>query len=184
MGKKGIKYWLNHFESYISCLSFIAITILLTIQVFSRYVLGYSFTWTEEFATILFVLMIYCAIAAAVTDRKHIRIDALSEAMPFKIKKAMKVISEVVFLFFCVYIQPALLWMISDLGGSVTPLLRIPKKLIYGMIPVLLILAAIRLTQNILRLWKEDEETLGASKPTIDLAACEKEAIERGYLER
>ena len=177
MEKKDWKYWLNHFESYISCGCFLAITVLLFVQVVSRYVFGRSYTWTEELATILFVAMIYCAMSAAVTDRKHIRIEALLEAVPFKVKKCMLIISELIFFFFCIYIQPAMFMMIRDLGSSVTPLLRIPKAPVYLLMPLLLLLTGVRIIQNIIRWWKEKEEKLGATTPAIDL-----DAIEREYL--
>ena len=57
----------------------------------------------EEFATIMFVWMIYLAISAAVTYRKHLRIDFLLDMMPFKVKKVMLIISNVIFaLFTCI----------------------------------------------------------------------------------
>ena len=62
--QKDIKYYLSHFEEYIAAILFGFTGILLAIQVFSRYVLNHSFAWTEELATLLFVHMIYCGIAA------------------------------------------------------------------------------------------------------------------------
>lgn len=182
--KKDWKYILNHFESYIGAVLFIAICVLMTVQVISRYLLGHAITWAEELATLMFVPMIYCGYAAAVTNRKHISIEAVQFFMPFKIRKGMKIASEIVFLFFCIYMQGPLFKVISNLGNSVTDLLRIPKKYIYVQIPILLLLVAIRIVQDIIRLWHEDESNLGKTKPTIDLEACEQEYLKRKEAEK
>lgn len=173
--KKDWKYILNEFESYIGAFLFIGICILMSVQILSRYVAGHAITWAEELATLMFVPMIYCGFAAAVTHRKHISIEAVQYFVPFKVRKVMKIASSIVFLFFCIYMQGPLYRVIENLGNSVTDLLRIPKKYIYIEIPVILLLVAVRLIQDILRMWKEDESNLGKKKPDIDLDACEEE---------
>jgi len=185
MKKKGWKYILNEFESYLGAYLFIAICVLMTIQVISRYLLGHAITWAEELATLMFVPMIYCGFASAVTHRKHISIEAIQFFVPYKVRKVMMIASQIVFLFFCIYMQAPLYKVISNLGDSVTDLLRIPKKYIYIEIPVILLLVAIRIVQDIIRLWHEDESNLGQKKPTVDLDACEREyqAMKQAELE-
>lgn len=89
--KKDWKYILNQFESYIGAALFIAICILMLVQIISRYLLGNAITWAEELATLMFVPMIYCGFASAVTNRKHISIEAVQFFAPFKVRKAMKI---------------------------------------------------------------------------------------------
>lgn len=67
--KMSLKTFLNNIELYLGTICFIIITIMLTLQVISRYILRSSFTWMEEFATIMFVWMIYFGVSAAVTKR-------------------------------------------------------------------------------------------------------------------
>ena len=173
---------LKNFETYIAAILFAIIAVLLTVQVFSRYVLNHSFAWTEELATLLFVPMIYCGIASAVTKRKHVSIEIVQQLVPFKVRKVLMILSQIIFLVFCVYIQFPLYKVISNLGDSVTDLLRIPKKTIYIWIPLLLILVGIGVIQDIICLWHEDKDNLGHSEPTIDLDACEEEARRRGLI--
>ena len=127
----------------------------------------------EEFATIMFVWMIYLAISAAVTYRKHLRIDFLLDMMPFKVKKVMLIISNVIFALFNVYISVIMFNVIKLLGAST--MLKIPQQLVYIVIPISLLLTVIRLIQDTIKLAKESEENLGASKPSMDLDACERE---------
>jgi len=177
--RANFKWVLNNFESYVGALLFIFVCALMFTQVISRYFFNHAITWAEELATLLFVPMVYCGYASAVTNRKHISVEAIQYFVPFKVRKIMKIASDVVFLFFCIYMQFPLSRVISNLGNSTTDLLQFRKKYIYITIPILLILVAIRLVQDILKLIKEDESTLGKTKPTIDLEACEEEYKDR-----
>lgn len=176
----GFRKFISEFEIYFGAIIFIVMTILLFIQVVTRYVLGHAFTWTEEISTILFVWMIYLGVAAAVLRRKHLKIDALVEAMPFKVKKIMLIISNIIFLIFCLYIQFPLFTMVDNFAtrNAASSILQIPKAISYGMLPVCFILTAIRIVQEIIVLIHEQEKELGVSKPTIDTAALEREALE------
>lgn len=175
------KKFLNEFEIYFGAVIFIAMTALLFVQVVTRYVLHKSFTWTEEISTIFFVWMVYAGVAAAVLRRKHLRIDAFVEAMPFKTKKVLLIISNIVFIIFMFYLIFPLSTIVSNYAArnATTPLLKFPNAVAYGMLPVTFGLTCIRLVQEIIRLAREREEDLGVSKPTIDMAALEEEAAAR-----
>lgn len=179
------KYWVNEWEAYVGTVLFVIIMILLFTQVITRYVLRLSFPWLEELATVLYVAMTYCAIASATTHRKHIVVDALTSVLPFKAKRIIMIVSDLIFLVFCgwiVYVYAV--DIIPMLKGSATLMLRIPNVLVYGSIPVFFALTAIRVVQDIYRLCKENEKTLGASKPTIDVDALEQEYLDRVAAEK
>ena len=177
--KKDWKYWLNEWESHLSALCFIVIGVMLTLQVISRYVFGHSFTKIEEIATQLYVLMTYTGVASAVTHRKHLTISALPDAMPFKVRKALLILADVVFIGFCVWIIPPFLKYIKALGSSKLPVSHIPEKYFYIIIPIFMALTVIRLIQDIIRLWKEGEKNLGETAPSLDLNAYERIAQAR-----
>lgn len=166
--------FLDNIELYLATLCFIILTIMLTGQVFSRYVLNHAFTWMEEFANMMFVWMIYLGVSAAVTKRKHLRIDFLLDMMSFKWKRTMLLLSNVIFAVFNVYISIIMFDVIKLLGKSRTTMLRIPQGLVYSIIPLALILSVFRLVQDSRKLLKENEQNLGSSKPAMDLDACER----------
>ncbi len=173
--KKSYKEILNTFEIYCSTICFFVLTILLTIQVSSRYILGHSFTWSEEAAILIFLWMIYFGVAGAVTKRKHLRIDFLLDLVPFKAKRGMLIFSNVIFMAFNLYVFIIILDVIKLLGSSVTTMLRVPKQLVYIIIPFSMVLSIIRLIQDTIALTKENEKSLGTSKPAFDLDACERQ---------
>lgn len=174
------KKLLNHFEVYAGAGIFIIMTILLFVQVVTRYCFGHAVTWAEEVATILFVWMVYLGVAAAVLSRKHLKIDAFVEMLPFKAKKTLLIIFNVIFLAFSLYIIFPMMSLVNNYAAksATSPILKIPKALSYVVMPLCFLLTAIRLVQEIIRLSKEKEKELGVSKPIIDIAALEKEAEE------
>ena len=173
-GKFDLKVFLNNIELYLATFCFIILTIMLTLQVFSRFILHHSWTWMEEFATVMFVWMIYLGISAAVTYRKHLRIDFLLDMMPFRIKQGMLIASNVIFAAFNIYISVVMMNVIKLLGNSKTTMLQMPQQLVYSIIPLSLLLTVVRIAQDTIKLAKEDEHNLGTSKPSMDLDACER----------
>lgn len=170
--------FIKDFEIYLGAYIFIFLTILLFIQVVSRYVFRNAITWTEEISNILFVALTYLGVSAAVKHRKHLSIDFFIELMPFKVKKTLLIISDIVFLGFCVYMLIPMISIVNSFGGfggAKSPLLGIPKMISFGIIPVCFIFTIFRIIQDIVKLRHEEEKELGASKPTLDLSAAEAE---------
>ncbi|MPN42934.1 hypothetical protein SDC9_190492 [bioreactor metagenome] len=148
---------------------------LLTVQVFTRYVIGHSLAWSEELSQILFVWMLYCGIAAAVRKRKFLRIDFVLERVPFKAKRALLIFDNLVQGIFNIFMIGPVLDIIENFKNAKTSLLQIPKRYCYIIIPIMLTLTTIRIVQEIWVLTHESERTLGASDPLIDLEAAEQE---------
>lgn len=168
---------LNTFEIYLGVLLFIAITILLFVQVISRYCLGHSVAWTEELAQVMFVWMLYFGIAAAVRKRKFLRIEFLLDRVSPNLKRAMLILSNLIQGAFNIIMIGPVCSIISGMGDAKTSLLRIPKSLAYAIIPLMLILTTIRIVQEIWVLMHEHAEKIGFSEPLIDINAIEQEYL-------
>lgn len=179
-GKFNSKKFLNEFEIYLGTIVFLVLTALLTIQVISRYVFNSAITWAEELAVIMFVWLIYLGVAGAVTNRKHLKIDALINAVPFRVKRVLLILDNVITFGFCAFVIFPFSQLIVNLAnsGTKTSLLRLPKAAIYSIVPFCLALTCIRLIQDTVKLTKENEKELGSSKPTIDIEALEAKAEE------
>ena len=90
------KKFIVNIDQYVSAVLFIVIMVLLFLQVVTRYVFRHSFTWTEELSVLLFVWMTYMGVSSAVTYRKNLRIDALLDVVPFRVKKLLLIISKAI----------------------------------------------------------------------------------------
>lgn len=169
------KKFIVNIDQYVSAVLFIVIMVLLFLQVVTRYVFRHSFTWTEELSVLLFVWMTYMGVSSAVTYRKNLRIDALLDVVPFRVKKLLLIISDVIFILFNLYLIVPFVELIGSIGSSRTPILGIPKAITYWLIPAILVISSAKLVYDIYRLWHEDEKRLGVSRPTIDLDSLEAE---------
>jgi TRAP-type C4-dicarboxylate transport system permease small subunit len=170
-----IKRFFIDIDQYIGAIIFIVIMLLLTVQVVSRYAFSFSLTWTEELSVLLFVFMTYFGISSAVTYRKHLRIDALLDAVPFRVKRVLLIVSDLVFIGFNTYIIFPFVNIIEGLGNSKSSILGIPKAISYVLIPAMMTISSLKILYDIYRLCHEKEKNLGASKPSIDFAAIERE---------
>lgn len=149
---------LNEFEVYIGAAIFIAMMLLLTIQVISRKVFNHSLVWTEELATIMFIWLAYLGTSGAVLKGKHLRIDLFLNMLHGTAKKILLIFTNVVTAFFCCYITIPLIQLVGRYytSGSTTILLGFPKYLAYAMIPFCLLLTTVRLVQDTVRVTKSD----------------------------
>ncbi len=159
-GKRRLSTFLNEFELYIGAVLFIVMTVLLTLQVVSRYVLGASYSWTEELCTIFFIWMVYLGASSAVLKGKHLRIDLFLEKARGKRRKVLLIFTNLVTALFCGYMIFPLHKIIENFTRlkSKTILLRIPKDVIYGVLPLCLGLMVIRLFQDTLRIMNSKEQ--------------------------
>ncbi len=159
MNKRLLKF-LNEFEVYIGAVLFAAMTILLTLQVVTRYLFNHSFTWTEELCTVFFVWLCYLGAAGAVLKGKHLRIDGFLNSLHGKAKKALLIFTDVVTMGFCLYMIPPLMKIIANFAKrhSATILLRMPKSVIYSVLPFCFVLMTIRLIQDCHRIIKSSDE--------------------------
>ena len=75
-------------------------TIIIFWQVFSRYVLNHSPSWTEAFSVLLMGWFIFLGAAVGVRERTHLGFDVLLYFLPSSAKAVLRSISDVVVLAF------------------------------------------------------------------------------------
>jgi C4-dicarboxylate transporter DctQ subunit len=73
--------WLERLEEGLIAFLLAAMTLVTFVQVVSRYVFNYSFTWALELTSILFAWLIFLGIPYGVRVGSHIGVDALVKAL-------------------------------------------------------------------------------------------------------
>lgn len=148
---KVIKWLDEHFEEYILILLSISTVMIVFIQVFMRYVLGESLTWSEEVARYVFIWMIYVGISYGVKKEKHLGVDAFPMMFEEKGKIIIDMIASFSFLLFAVIMT----YYGFDIVLKVTresAALELPLEWVYAAPVVGMILTSIRLIQKLVRL--------------------------------
>ena len=72
------------------------IFLLLLLQVFSRYIFGRSLSFTEEVARLLFIWAVFLGAVESFKRNEHIKIDALFNVLPEKLRQVIKVITFII----------------------------------------------------------------------------------------
>jgi len=108
-------------------------------QVFSRYILGTSFTWTEEFARFSLIWMTIVGAAYLNAKREHLSMDFLYQKFSESNKKKAAILIEVLIFLFA-----AIVMVIGGFNLVYTTLhleqlsgtLRIPLGYVYAILPI------------------------------------------------
>lgn len=100
-----------------------AITVVVFLQVITRYVLAYPFDWPEELARILFVWVALLGAVVALRRGGHFSIEALTNTLPVSLQRAVSLLLRVTLLGF--------LTLVTYLGLDAT--LRVRDQLSSGM---------------------------------------------------
>ncbi len=107
-------------------------------QVFSRYLLGTSFTWTEEFARFSLIWMTILGAAYLNGKREHLSMDFLFQKFSESNKRKVSILIEVLILLFALIVMVLgglnLVYTtlyLEQLSGT----LRIPLGYVYAIMP-------------------------------------------------
>lgn len=77
----------------VAAFGLVLMTVIVGWQVFGRYILNSTPSWSEEAALTLMIWFVSLAAAAGVRQGFHIRITAVEDAAPAGLRKAMQVLS-------------------------------------------------------------------------------------------
>lgn len=96
-----MKDFFKKFELYIGSV-FIAVTVIVVIMnVFTRYVLKFTFFWAEELAVGCFVWTIFLGTAAAYKEKALIGVEALVVLLPKKARDVLAFFTYLLLLILC-----------------------------------------------------------------------------------
>lgn len=144
-----MKKFLDHFEEYILFVSLAIMTIITVSNVFSRKVFHASWSFTEEITTNLFILNTLIAAAVAAKRGSHMGLSAVTDLLPKKYDKYVRLITVLVAIFFCGLLLKYGINMVQMelVSGQTTPALGWPEWIFGLSIPVGASLILIRFIQ-------------------------------------
>ncbi len=149
MLEKGKKKWYNLIECYLGVIIVIGMLILLSVQVFARYVTGVSWAWIDEISRYGLIWLAYLsAIYATYTD-SQIKVDLLIKVWPKGMRKLIKHLSVIIFFVYSVVVAYfSTIWVVDIIKtGTISMALHLPMAMFQCIIPIAHILLAIRLAQ-------------------------------------
>ena len=142
----------EYLEMGIGVFLILTISVVLSIQVFMRYVMGSSLSWSEELARYLFIWLIYIGISYGAKVMRHIKIDAGLFLFPKKLRPYVVIIGDILFLIFSitVVIYSTKLIQRQLMIGQTSPAMSIPMAYVYAAPAVGFALTAFRQIQTLI----------------------------------
>lgn len=138
------RHWLDNFEDEVASLLMMAITVILILQICTRYFLGDPLSWTEEVSRHLFVWLVFFGASGAIRDRSHIAVDLVNARLRPRARLVVMLGSHVLVLFF---LGNLLYWgalAVGRMWSLATATLEIPFGLVYTVFPITATLMIVR----------------------------------------
>lgn len=117
-------------------------------QVVFRYFFRYPLGWTEELSRILFVWCTFLSVAILANQQKLMKVDALQNYLPEKIRSAALTVINLVSAAFMFWLGVLGIRLLELARGQITTALMIPYWLIYLSLPVGIFLAVFYILFN------------------------------------
>ena len=132
---------------------FALMVLLVTFQVFVRYVLNSPSAFSETLTRYLFVWLVYFSVAYTAKKEAHIRIDAATNIYPKKARPYVEILSEIIVLAFAIFIAATSVTVFQKItaSGQISPALHVPMQFVYAAPLVGFFLTAIRQIQCIIK---------------------------------
>lgn len=161
--------WYNDIEANICVILAIAMLVILSEQVISRYFFHKTTGWADESARYMLVWFAYFAASIAIFKNAHIKIDAVLAFWPRAARPYLKLFSNAIFFVYCIVVAYFSFNLVMDLraSGGISLGMGLPLWVVYSILPIGHILWAIRLVQLEIK-WIKNPELLKDKEETED----------------
>ena len=145
-------HWLDEYlEAGLAALLLAVVVTLITVQVFMRYVMQNSLSWSEELTLWLFVWFIWLATSYAFKRRAHVRVAVLDQIFSSRGQLILNIFNQlliVVFLSVLIY-QCFILMNMPFVAKQRSVVLGMPIQYFYASAPFGAALSLLRLVKNL-----------------------------------
>lgn len=130
-----------------------SIVVLISVNVFLRYVMNASLSWGEELTLWIFVWFVWIAVSLAFQRREHIRITVLTDLIGPTGSKAIEILVSILILAFLITLSvECIKLMLKPFVASQTSVvLGLPIPILYASAPFGAALSGFRVTQHLIK---------------------------------
>jgi TRAP-type C4-dicarboxylate transport system permease small subunit len=144
----------RYYDAFLENLVFFVYLLLIVVgflQVFFRYVLNYSLSWTEEVGRYSFVWLTFVGASLCVQKETHIGLDVLIRRFSDATKSTIRIIIDISITLFLVFLTYQGFIITLKTYRQVSAALHVPMSVFYLAIPVGGILMLINTLRVLLR---------------------------------
>ena len=146
--------WLDeHLEATLTAALLAAIVFFIIAQIFMRYVVGNSLSWTEETVLWAFVWFIWIGISYAFKEKRHVSVTVFVSFLPRSLKMSLEILLDLLIIAFFITLiwQSYKLITLPYVWSQTSVVLDMPIALLYSSAPVGASLSVYRIGQNLWR---------------------------------
>lgn len=133
----------------------VAITVLMTVQVFTRYVLQYPLTWSDEIISLAFTWLCFLGAVVALKHRGHIGLTFVVEMLPPGPRKVWIAMLGSLVASFLIVLAYAGARMTALVHAQLSAALEWPMSLFYAALPISAVLMIYYELAHVAAVWKE-----------------------------
>ena len=123
--------WIDRGAEYGVAVIFAAMCAVGLLQVFNRFVLNQSLSWSEEFQIYCHVWIVFLAIPIAYRHGAHLSVDSLRNKLPPQFGRIFDFVIELLWIWFAVALT-YLSWKVSEVAKlQSSPGLELPMNYVY-----------------------------------------------------
>jgi TRAP-type C4-dicarboxylate transport system permease small subunit len=130
----------------------VVLTVSVFLQVLIRFVFKYPLPWTEEIARIAFVYCIFVGATIAVRENSHLHVDFLLVILPKRVARAAVFLGMLLVGVFLVFVTWQGVVLVLATGVQMSPVMQLPFKYLYLILPVSGAIMLLYLVANMLAL--------------------------------
>ena len=139
---KKVLMWLDDNLEILLCgLLLTAITVVMSIQVIMRYLVGQALPWPEELSRYCYIWITFLSIGLTIRTGSYFRVTAIIDLLPEKLHKVMEI-----FFGACAYVSIDIIATVYNSTQS-SPAMRIPMYFVYLVLPVGMFISVFRTIQ-------------------------------------
>lgn len=122
---------LDKFLKYLSITALCTMISLVFLNVILRYFFHSGIPWSEEFARVCFVYVIFCGIVIAARSKSHLFVDIVVSNVPPHIKVVLNLITEVIIIFIMFFVVKGSIGLIELTYDQRMPSTQISSAWLY-----------------------------------------------------
>lgn len=123
--KDRLKHILKNLDAYFAGLMFAITLVIVVVNVFMRYFVGYILPWGEEVATSCFVYTTFIGAAWCLRTHQHVGVDLVVDRLPAGVRKAVQLLTDLIIVFLNGYITYLSVLFIISSKMKTMPILKI-----------------------------------------------------------
>ena len=156
-----MKKALDRVDELLSCFFLLGMCAIIAVQVFTRYVLGFSLDWSEELGRYLFIWSVYIGCSYAMKVDRHLEITFVRHFWGGRFARPATLIAyslSVIFNIVCVWFGVKMILFLMKTGQN-SAAMEVKMYWVYLAIPLGMGMMAIRTIGRMITIYKQKDPT-------------------------